>query len=335
MNMTPARDVLVLIECDPSGTPTLPSLCTLSFARELGKITESALVLCWFAPPGTPTSPLLVKLGASLILRCDIEGSMPPLVEACAPALARLARDRNAAYVVGAATSFGKDLLPRVAGTMDSTYVSDCTGLVATSTELRYLRPIYAGNLSVECESRSSTTIVSVRSSEFPPAEALELPPCPVVLVASSVEGQAVQRIASLGFEAMPSTRPALTEAPIVVSGGRALSTRFFDVLGPLADCLGAALGATRAVCDEGLVPSDLQVGQTGKIVAPKLYIAVGISGTVQHIAGMRSSRTIVAINVDPDAPIFTIADYGLVGDLFEVVPALTQAILRIQHEGV
>jgi electron transfer flavoprotein alpha subunit len=262
----------------------------------------------------------LSRFGAAQIIVCDDPSLASYGAEHHAPTVAAVARDYG--LVVATATSFGKDLMPRVAARLDAAYAGDCAGVGGEDGRLVYRRPMFAGNAFGWCTLDTATQVATVRQSEFPAAE-----PAggfsPIVTIGKTSPGGAAARIEIVSMKREQSERPELGDASVVVSGGRALKNRFFEVLEPLATTLGAALGASRAAVDAGYAPGDLQVGQTGKIVAPKLYLAFGISGAIQHIAGMNGSRVIVAVNTDPQAPIFEIADYGLIGDLFEVVPAL------------
>jgi electron transfer flavoprotein alpha subunit len=232
--------------------------------------------------------------------------------------------------VVTAASAFGKDLMPRVAAALGAGYANDISQVKAEGGKISYKRPMYAGNAYGWCEITTPVQVVSVRQSEFAPAAASG-GSSPVEAVPLSPAGAGADRVSFVSFDQVKSERPELTEASVVVSGGRALKERFKEILDPLADTLNAAVGASRAACDAGYAPSDLQVGQTGKVVAPKLYIAIGISGAIQHLAGMKGSKVIVAINKDPEAPIFQVADYGLVEDLFTAVPALVSEIRKVK----
>jgi electron transfer flavoprotein alpha subunit len=259
-------------------------------------------------------------LTAALALGADVHLlEVPPdaLAEPLADAIVGLASAYDA--IVAPATSTGKNVLPRVAALLDVMLISDIVEVLAPDT---FRRPTYAGNALETVQSSDPKKVVTVRASAFPATPLAGLKPIDAVPAETSLA-----RVVS--EEAQKSDRPELGSAKVVVSGGRAFGSKekFDDLLGPLAAKLDAAIGASRAAVDAGYAANDLQVGQTGKIVAPNLYIAAGISGAIQHLAGMKSSKVIVAINSDPQAPIFAVADYGLVGDIFTVLPELTSKL--------
>jgi electron transfer flavoprotein alpha subunit len=259
--------------------------------------------------------------GVSRVLKVDAAHYAEPLAENLAALVQDVATEGGYRAVLAGASSFSKNLAPRVAALLDVAAVSE---VVAVSAPGRYERPIYAGNVMVAVESDQAVDVLTVRTTAF---DAAAGGGSATVEVRGPGPDLGLSRV--VGRELSRSERPDLAAAAIVVSGGRGLGSgeNYHRLLEPLADTLGAALGASRAAVDAGFVPNDYQVGQTGKIVAPGLYLAVGISGAIQHLAGMKDARVIVAINKDPDAPIFQVADYGLVADLFEAVPALTSSL--------
>lgn len=258
--------------------------------------------------------------GVSLVKLVEDAALAEQLGEGVAAQIVALADGYS--HIVAPATAHGKNVLPRVAALLD---VAQITDVIAVEAEDTFQRPIYAGNAVATVQSADPVKVLTVRATAFDAAAAEGGSAQVEKVSAVAVSGQPE----FVGRETAESSRPELTAAQVVVSGGRALGSaeNFQKVLEPLADRLGAAVGASRAAVDAGYVANDLQVGQTGKIVAPQLYIAVGISGAIQHLAGMKDSKIIVAINKDEEAPIFGVADYGLVGDLFELVPELTSKL--------
>lgn len=258
--------------------------------------------------------------GVAKVIHADAEGLNHGLAENVAAQVVALAASYS--HILFPATAAGKNVAPRVAALLDVAQLSDVTKVISADT---FERPIYAGNAIATVQSADKVKVITVRTTGFDPAPASG--GSAAVETASAVADSGKSKF--LGAEIAKNDRPELTAAKIIVSGGRALgsSEKFNEVITPLADKLGAAIGASRAAVDAGYAPNDLQVGQTGKIVAPQLYIAAGISGAIQHLAGMKDSKVIVAINKDPEAPIFSVADYGLEADLFEAVPQLVKAL--------
>ena len=304
--------VLVLVEHDGSSIKDT-TLATVTAAAKLGDV--HALV-AGNGMDGVASAAAKIA-GVAKVLVADAPHLSHDLAENVAPVAAKLMANYDA--FLAPASTFGKNIAPRVAALLDVMQVSDIIGVESADT---FVRPIYAGNAIATVKSNDAKKVITVRGTGFEKASREG--------GSASIEqadtGSDAGVSSFIGLEASESERPELTSARIIVSGGRAFgsSEQFHTLLDPLADKLGAAVGASRAAVDAGYAPNDYQVGQTGKIVAPDVYIAIGISGAIQHLAGMKDSKTIVAINKDDEAPIFQVADIGLVGDLFKIVPELT-----------
>ncbi|MPS41919.1 MAG: electron transfer flavoprotein subunit alpha/FixB family protein [Pseudomonas sp.] len=292
---------------------------TLNTVTAAQKIGGDIHVLVAGANAGAAAEAAAKIAGVAKVLVADNAAYANQLPENVAPLVAELGKGYS--HILAAATSNGKNILPRVAAALDVDQISE---IIAVESADTFKRPIYAGNAIATVQSSAAIKVITVRSTGFD-AAAAEGGSAAV----EAVSGQAdAGKSAFVGEELAKSDRPELTAAKIVVSGGRGMGNGDnFKHLYSLADKLGAAVGASRAAVDAGFVPNDMQVGQTGKIVAPQLYIAVGISGAIQHLAGMKDSKVIVAINKDEEAPIFQVADYGLVADLFEAVPELEKSV--------
>jgi len=258
--------------------------------------------------------------GVRKVIQIDASDLADQLAEPLAAQILAIASNYN--HLLAPATANGKNVMPRVAAKLDVAQLSDITKVVSADT---FERPIYAGNAIATVQSTDVVKVITVRTTGFDPVASTG----GSAVIEKVALAQSAGKSSFVGRELTKSDRPELTAAKIIVSGGRGLGSgeKYQEVVVPLADKLGAALGASRAAVDAGYVPNDYQVGQTGKIVAPQLYVAVGISGAIQHLAGMKDSKVIVAINKDPEAPIFGVADYGLVADLFTAVPELTKAL--------
>ena len=292
---------------------------TLNAVTAAAKIGGDIHVAVIGSGVGAAAQAAAAVAGVSKVLTFDDAALAEQTSEAVAAQI--LSVSGNYSHITAPATSMAKSVLPRVAAKLDVAQISEIVSVESADT---FVRPIYAGNVMATVQSVDPVKVITVRTTGFDAAATSG--------GSAAVEAQAVQAVANgaafLSREVAKSDRPELTSANIVVSGGRGVgSAENFKIIEALADKLNAAMGASRAAVDAGYVPNDLQVGQSGKIVAPQLYIAVAISGAIQHQAGMKDSKVIVAINKDPDAPIFQIADYGIVGDLFEIVPQLTAAV--------
>jgi electron transfer flavoprotein alpha subunit len=302
---------LIIAEHDNTALKTA-TLHLVSAAQQLGTGIDVLVVGQGCAAVAQRASLIA---GVSKVLVADNATYGHQLAEAVAPLIVALAKDYGAIFA--AASTNGKNLLPRVAAELDVAQLSEILAIQDANT---FVRPIYAGNLLATVQSSDPIKVATVRTSAFP-AAAMQDTAAAVENLTQVVEQQQSQFVS---ISENSSTRPELGSARVVISGGRGLgSAENFKLLDKMADKLGAAIGASRAAVDAGYVPNDLQVGQTGRVVAPELYIAIGISGAIQHLAGMKDSKVIVAINKDPEAPIFQVADYGLVADLFTVIPEL------------
>lgn len=292
---------------------------TLNAVAAAQKIGGEIAILVAGAGCGAVAEQAAKVAGVSKVLVADNAAYGHQLAENIAALVAEVGKGYS--HILAAATSVGKNFLPRTAALLDVQMISEISGVVSATS---FQRPIYAGNAIATVETAQATNVLSVRATAFDPVAA-EGGTAAIEQV-STVSDAGVS--AFVGEELAKSDRPELTAAKIVISGGRGMQNGDnFEMLYKVADKLGAAVGASRAAVDAGFVPNDMQVGQTGKIVAPELYVAVGISGAIQHLAGMKDSKVIVAINKDEEAPIFQVADYGLVADLFEAVPALEKLI--------
>ncbi|HEX9049906.1 MAG TPA: electron transfer flavoprotein subunit alpha/FixB family protein [Anaeromyxobacter sp.] len=314
-------NVLIVAE-QVNGGLRKATLHAVSAGRELARRTGGKLHLALAGKGVGKVAEELALLGADVHV-ADAPVLEHPLAEAYAPVLAELAKAVQATYVGAAATAFGKDLLPRLAAKLGAGMATEVLGFGGSGAAVTFRRPMWAGNVLAEVEIATPVKVFTIRPTEFP-AAAKEGKGA-VQPAAVSVDAGAL-KTRHAGFKEVKSERPELTEARAVVAGGRGTKGDFKPVEA-LADLLGAAVGASRAAVDAGWVPNDWQVGQTGKVVAPELYVAAGISGAIQHLAGMKGSKVIVAVNKDPEAPIFQVADYGVVGDLFKVLPELAAKV--------
>ena len=307
--------ILVIAEHD-NGAIKPAVLNTVTAAKALGE--DIHVLVAGHACSGAAEAAAKVS-GVTKALVADAAHYAHPIAENLAALVVPMASSYT--HVLAPATSFGKNVMPRIAALLDVAQISDIIDVEAADT---FVRPIYAGNALATVQSSDTIKVITVRATGFDAAAAEG-----GTGTVEAVEAGPDAGLSSLvSQELTESARPELTAARVIVSGGRGMgSGENFAILEKLADKLGAAVGASRAAVDSGFVPNDYQVGQTGKIVAPALYIAVGISGAIQHLAGMKDSKVIVAINKDEEAPIFQIADYGLVGDLFDAVPKLTEAL--------
>jgi electron transfer flavoprotein alpha subunit len=309
----------ILIVAEHAGGKLNPATakCVSCAAQVAGAEIHIAVLA---ADAGAVATQAAALAGVAKVLKVENAANAEPLAAVLAPQIAALAA--NYTHVFGPSTTFGKDLMPRVAALLGVGQLSD---IMAVESAHRFRRPIYAGNAILTVDAPADQKLVAtVRVASFQPAAAGGS----AAVEAANVSAEIPTHTRFVSRSGATSARPDLQAAARVVSGGRALAnSENFKILYSLADKLGAAVGASRAAVDAGYVPSDLQVGQTGKIISPELYIACGISGAIQHLTGIKDARTIVAINKDPEAPIFEVADIGLVGDLFQIVPELEKAL--------
>jgi electron transfer flavoprotein alpha subunit len=316
--------VLVLAEHDNRALKPA-TLNAVTAASEIAKAAGGDVHILVAGKECRPVAEAATQVaGVAKVLLADDAAYEHGIAENLAPLIVKLAA--NYSHVLAPATTSGKNLMPRVAALLDVMQISDISAVEGPDT---FVRPIYAGNALATVQSKDKIKIITVRGTAFAPAAATG-----GNAAIETVEKAEAPRITEfVGAELSKSERPELTSARIIISGGRGMqSGDNFHLLEKVADKLGAAVGASRAAVDAGFVPNDYQVGQTGKIVAPELYIAVGISGAIQHLAGMKDSKVIVAINKDEEAPIFQIADYGLVGDLFKILPELEEELGKRQQ---
>jgi len=323
----PGTATLVLLETTTANLRSA-SLPAISAARKLAQANGGPVVGVVIGS-GIAAAAQDAARYVDKVLCCDNAALAAALAETWAPVLVAAIKKIDAAALVASATSTGKDILPRAAGLMGAGMASEIVGVTGAK---KFHRPTYAGNALTDVEVTTPVVVATVRQTEFPPAG-----PAASTGTVEAFDAGAIDALGSelVALHASKSVRPDLTEAKVVVSGGRGLKDAAnFKVLEELTDLLGGALGASRAACDAGMVPNDLQVGQTGKVVAPELYFAVGISGAIQHLAGMKSSKVIVAINKDPEAPIFQVADYGLCATWESTVPPLIAQIKALKAAG-
>lgn len=315
--------VLIVAEQQPDGKLRKATLNALAAGKQLAQKAGAELHAVVLAKDASALAEEVRSYGPSVVHAASAPVFEHYLAEAFAPAIAELARSLKVGFVGAASTAMGKDLMPRVAAKLSAAMASDVMKFEGSGNEIVFTRPMWAGNVIAEVKLATPIQCFTVRTTEF--AAEQKGNPGQIQSFSAKVDPASIHS-RFVEFREVKSARPQLTEARVVVSGGRGTKGDFKEIEA-LADELSAAVGASRAVCDAGWVPNDLQVGQTGKVVAPQLYIAAGISGAIQHVAGMKGSKTIVAINTNPEAPIFQIADYGIVGDLFKVLPELRAAI--------
>ena len=323
--MNNAMRVLVVAEHE-GGALRAASLSCFAFAQAVAEASGGNVT--WLVVGNQIEQVVAETSQIAPVLFVDSPSLARPMAESFGRVIASIAKDRQFDLVCAAASTFSKDVIPRAAALLGGAMASDVVRHELTEAGLQFDCPQYAGAVTATLRLIGSPQVVTVRGSAYSAATAGESIEHAVERVDIET-AKLASRAQHVGLKSKKSARPDVTEARIVVSGGRALknSEDFERLIGKLADTIGGAVGSSRALVDAGITPNELQVGQTGKIVAPELYVAVGISGAVQHLAGMKNSRTIVAINSDPDAPIFDVADFGLVGDAYQIVPQLIEKL--------
>jgi electron transfer flavoprotein alpha subunit len=317
-----ASQSIILLELE-RGMLKRPSLHAISAAQQLGD--SYALLLIGHQLGNLAKS--VTNLGAGKVLVADQPALAEPLAERYAKVIQQAMQETGATTLIASSSTFSKDILPRVAAQIDAPMLTDVIAIENAGGAASYRRPTYAGSMITTVTLSGERRVLTIRASAFPAPATIDS--------TAEIQNQAIDEAALpngtkfVSREDRVSDRPDLTEAKVVIGGGRPLKDKatFDRLVGGLADVLGGAIGATRAAVDTGLAPNDYQIGQTGKVIAPDLYIALGISGAIQHLAGIKDSRVIVAINKDPDAPIFQMATYGLVGDIHQVVPQLIELL--------
>jgi electron transfer flavoprotein alpha subunit len=304
--------------------------CAVTFASQVASFLGGTYSIMALGDDLSTQGDVLSKLGGDKVLLAEGDGLGQDLPERWAPIIEQVVKAGGYQVVVSPSTSTGKDVLPRLSEKLQAGMASDVVEVAHEDGKLTYTRPMFAGNVNGMVQIATDIEILTVRQTEFEAFEPVDAA-SPIEKVEVGAAEDVMSKMEYKGFEKSVTERPDLAEAGIVVTGGRGLkSQENFKLCEDLADLLGGAVGATRAAVDAGFIHNDFQVGQTGKIVAPDLYIALGLSGALQHVAGMKSSKTIVAINKDEEAPIFQVSDYGMVADLFKVVPDLMEEIKKV-----
>ncbi len=318
-------NVLILVESSGPGLGLrTASLSAVSFGRQAAEKSGGKLALLLVGSNLGAAAEEASKLGAEVVV-AESPALEHYLAESYAPIVVKAAKEKGATVVAATSTAVGKDLLPRVAALLDAGLAADVTAVVGAN---QFKRPMMAGNIIATVQVDTPIVAVTIRQTAFDPAQAASGGSISQ-LDAGAIDTKGAVFVA---LHQAKSERPELTEAKIVISGGRGMrESKNFEQVAALADLLGGAMGASRAACDAGMVPNDLQVGQTGKVVAPQLYVAIAISGAIQHLAGMKSSKVIVAINKDGEAPIFQVADYGLVTTWEKAIPELMEEIKKLK----